>query len=344
MKALRKLHAGEGGVVLADLAVPKPAADEIRIRVAYAGICGTDIHIIHDEYAANMPVTLGHEYSGVVDAVGALVTGFRSGDRVISMTVGSSCGKCRYCRQGNALKCAERKSIGSGMDGAMAEYIVVKADRTFLIPEGVPLEIAALAEPVSCCVRSVIETSSIQAGNYVYVSGPGVMGQLTAQLAKLSGAHVTVGGTESDGERLSMAKTLGADAIVDVSHLEEHVRELTHGEGFDVVYECAGVSASADTCLRVLRKMGQYVQVCLFGKPVAFDMDTALIGEKHIVNSFAAERSSFEITLRLLQANRLHLKEFVSRIYPLEQWQQAMEDAETKTGYKILLRPGDLPA
>lgn len=343
MKALRKLRAGEGGVALADLAVPEPGPDEIRVRVAYAGICGTDIHIIHDEYAADMPVTLGHEYSGVVDAAGSLVTDFRPGDRVISMTVGSACGKCRCCRQGNELKCPERKSIGSGMDGAMAEYVVVKADRAFLIPEGVSLEIAALSEPVSCCVRSVVEVSAVRAGDYVYVSGPGVMGQLTAQLAKLSGAHVTVGGTARDGERLALARALGADAVVDASRLEERAEEITHGQGFDVVYECAGVPASADACLRELRRMGQYVQVCLFGKPVPFDMDGALIGEKHIVSSFAAERSSFEITLRLLEAGRLRLEPFVSKIYPLERWKEAVEAAESKTGYKFLLRPGDRP-
>ena len=341
MKALRKLHQGEDGVQLCQVPVPEPRADEIRVKVVYVGICGTDMHIIGDEYDANMPVTMGHEYSGIVDAVGSDVTDYAVGDRVISMTVGSACGKCRCCRQGNELKCVERKSIGSGMDGAMAEYVVVKADRAFHIPEGVSLKIAALSEPVSCCVRSVIEVSAVRAGDYVYVSGPGVMGQLVAQLARLSGAHVTVGGTGMDGERLALAKRLGADVTVDVTRCDiaEKALEITHGEGFDVVYECAGVRPSAETCLQVLRKMGQYVQVCLFGKPVLFDMDAALIGEKHIVNSFAADRSSFEITLRLLEANRLRLENFVTEVYPLEQWEQALEDTSRKVGYKILLQP-----
>ncbi len=343
MKALRKLHPGPDGVRLCDIPVPPVGEGELRVKVAYAGICGTDMHIIGDEYDAALPVTMGHEYSGLVDAVGPGVTGFREGDPVISMTVASACGTCRCCRQGNELKCPERKSIGSGLDGAMAEYIVVRADRAFHIPEGVSLKTAALSEPVGCCVRSVVEVSAIRAGDYVYVSGPGIMGQLTAQLARLSGAHVTVGGAAGDGERLALAKRLGAGATVDVSQcdLAERAREITHGEGFDVVYECAGVSPSADACLKVLRNMGQYVQVCLFGKTVPFDMDGALIGEKHIVNSFAADRSSFEITLRLLEARRLALEDLITAVYPIEDWEQAVAHVRRRDGYKILLRPGD---
>lgn len=341
MKALRKLHPGAGGVQLCDVPIPEPAADEIRVKVAYVGVCGTDMHIISDEYDANMPVTLGHEYSGLVDAVGADVTDYKIGDRVISMTVGYACGKCKCCRQGNELKCPERKSIGSGMDGAMAEYVVVKADRAFRIPEGVPLKIAALSEPVSSVSRSVIEISAIRASDYVYVSGPGVMGQIVAQMAKLSGAHVTVGGTNVDGERLALAKKLGADVTVDVTacDIEAKALEITHGEGFDVVFECAGVSPSVNTCFRVLRKMGQYVQVCLFGKSIPFDMDAALIGENHIVNSFSADRSSFEITLRLMEQKRLQLDNFITRVYPLEKWEQAVKDTHDKIGYKILMQP-----
>lgn len=341
MKALRKIHSGAGGVQLCELPAPIPVADEIRIKVAYVGICGTDMHIIGDEYPANMPVTMGHEYSGVVDVVGRDVTDFKPGDRVISMTVGYACGKCKSCHDGLELKCAERKSIGSGMDGAMAEYVVVKATRAFHIPDEISLEVAALSEPVSCCTRSVIEVSSIRAGDYVYVSGPGVMGQIVAQLAKAAGAHVTLGGTDADHERLSLAKSLGVDIVADITkeNVIELGKELTGGAGFDLAYECAGVRASADTCLNVLRPLGQYVQVCLFGKAIPFDMDKALIGEKHIVNSFAAERSSFEITLRLMKENRLKLEPFISKIYPIEQWEQAVADTAAKAGYKFLLKP-----
>lgn len=343
MRALRKIHYGVEGVQLCEVPIPEPKADEIRVRVAYVGICGTDMHIISDEYPVNMPVTIGHEYSGVVDKVGSDVLDFRPGDKVISMTVGYACGKCRSCHDGLELKCSQRKSIGSGMDGAMAEYVVIKASRAFRIPEGVPMEIAALSEPVSCCVRSVIEVSKIRAGDYVYVSGPGVMGQLVTQLAKTAGAHVTLGGTDADTARLELARSLGADETVVVTQTDVDAlgRHLTGGEGFDLAYECAGVRSSADTCIKILRPLGQYVQVCLFGKAIPFNMDGALIGEKHIVSSFAAERSSFEITLRLMKEGKLQLDHFISAIYPLELWEKAVADTAAKSGYKVLLRPSE---
>lgn len=343
MRALRKVREGLEGVRLCEVERPVPAADEIRVKVAYVGICGTDIHIMTDEYQANLPVTMGHEYSGVVDAVGADVSDFKPGDRVISTTVGYSCKTCRYCRSGHELQCRSRKSIGSGMDGAMAEYVVVKAERAFHLPEEINLRTAALAEPVGCCVRSVIETSRVKAGDFVYISGPGIMGQITAQLCKLAGAHVTVGGISVDGDRLALAKKLGADEVLDdtAADFSDCVREITGGDGFDVAFECAGARASADVCLRVLRPMGQYVQLCLFGKSIPFDLDAALIGEKHIVSSFASERSSFAITLRLMQSGKLQLEDLISAVYPMDQWQTAVERVLAKKDFKILLTPAE---
>lgn len=132
---------------------------------------------------------------------------------------------------------------------------------------------------------------------------------------------------------------------MDISQCDIYQRtlEITHGNGFDVVYECAGARASADTCLRVLRKMGQYVQVCLFGKAIPFDMDAALVGEKHIVNSFAADRSSFQLTLRLLEQDRLRLEDLITGIYPLDQWEDAVAAVRSKTGYKVLMQPAPEP-
>lgn len=340
MKALYKIHAGDGGVQMKDTPVPEIRNDEVLVKVAFAGICGTDMHVMRDEYDANLPVIMGHEFSGTVERAGA-TSDLQPGERVVAMTPGYTCGKCRYCLSGRLLQCKDRKSIGSGMDGCMAEYVVVKADRTYRIPENVSFEEAALTEPIGCCVRSVIETSRISAGDYVYVSGPGTIGQLVAQLAKLSGTNVTVGGTSQDADRLALAKRLGADQVIDV--MQEDVfaaaQKITGGEMFDLVFECAGAAPSANTCLKLLRKCGQYVQVGLFGKTIPFDMDHALINEKHIVNSFAAERTSFVTALRLLQEKKLKLDDLISAVYPLEEWEDAFNAAFGKVGYKILLRP-----
>ena len=341
MKALRKIHPGQGGVRLEDVPIPLITDDELLVRVEYSGICGTDMHIVRDEYKANMPVTMGHEFSGVVEKTGKDVKGFSAGDRIVSMTPGYVCGTCPYCRSGLLLQCPERKSIGSGMDGAMAEYLAVKADRSYLLDPGISLREAALTEPIGCCVRSVVEISKVRAGDYVYVSGPGTIGQIVAQLAALLGAHVTVGGIPADKDRLAFAKKNGADGIVIAGEEDvfERARSITHGGMFDVVFECAGAEQSAELCLRLLRKCGQYVQVGLFGKKILFDMDSALIDQKHIVNSFGAERTSFERALRLMASGKLKIAELVSREAPITEWESAFESAFKKEGFKVLLMP-----
>jgi L-iditol 2-dehydrogenase len=340
MKALVKVRPGPGGVQLLDVDKPVPAVDEVCIRVHYVGVCGTDIHIIHDEYEANYPVIMGHEFSGVIESVGSAVTGFHPNDRVVSLTAGYVCGSCRYCREGLLLQCPARKSIGSGMNGAMAEYLVIKADRIFRIPMGVRLQEAALCEPLACCVRSVIEKNRIHAGDYVFVSGPGAIGQLVAQLAKICGAHVTVAGVQGDSERLQIAKQLGADEIITQEREDnlDLVERITGGRLYDMAFECAGVKASSDNCFRFLRRCGQYVQVGLFGRPVNIDMDYALIREIQISNSFAANPGSWEIALRLLERRMLRLEPLTSAIYSLRtSWQEAIKMTESRQGFKVLL-------
>ncbi|UWP58309.1 zinc-dependent alcohol dehydrogenase [Ruminococcus gauvreauii] len=340
MRALCKVHEGDGGVEIREVPAPKIKEDELLVRVSHVGICGTDMHVVRDEYPANLPVIMGHEFSGTVCETGSGVSGFTAGDRIVSMVPGYTCGRCRFCQEGLLLQCTERKSFGSGMDGAMAEYIAVRADRVFKIPEQVQLREAALIEPIGCCVRSVLEISRLRAGDYVYVSGPGAMGQIVVQLAKISGANVTVGGTDVDENRLSLAKELGADHVVNVQQEDvfKKAADITGGEMYDVVYECAGAQPSADTCLRLLRKCGQYVQVGLFGRQIAFDMDHALINQKHIVNSFGSERSSFATAIRLMKDGLLKVDRLISREYSLEEWQDAFAAAFEKTGYKIMFK------
>lgn len=343
MKALFKLHPGEGGVALLETDMPEPGMHEVRIKVIYAGICGTDLHIVSDEYPASYPVIMGHEYCGVIDKAGEGVTGFTVGDRVVSLTAAETCGTCRYCREGLYMLCDKRKSIGSGINGAMAEYLVVPARLVFSVPENVSATSAALSEPLACCVRSVVETSAVRPGDYVYVSGPGTIGQIVAQLAKSAGAHVTIAGTDVDTDRLKLAKELGsADETIDVT--KEDVRETAHrittGQLYDVVFECAGAQRSADTCLDVARKRGQFIQVGLYGKRIEYDMDKALVKEVYILNSFASERTSWITGLRLLSQSKLRLEPLISNIYLLSEWEEAFAAACNKAGFKELMQIG----
>ena len=135
MKALRKLGKGAESVQLCEVEKPIPGPNDLLVKVMAAGICGTDLHILAEEYSHSVPVTLGHEYTGVVEQVGSGVTDFQVGDQVISVSIAYSCGTCHYCRKGDPVHCTQKASIGVNVDGAMAEYMVIPADSAMKVPE-----------------------------------------------------------------------------------------------------------------------------------------------------------------------------------------------------------------
>lgn len=344
MKALQKLGLGLTGVGLRHVEEPFPKKGEIKVKVHAAGICGTDIHIVRDEYASNFPVIMGHEYSGIVTEVGDGVSDFMPGDRVVSLTASVTCGHCKYCYEGLLMLCEERQSIGSGVNGAFAEYLVISAHLAFKIPDSVSLEEAALCEPLACVVRSVTERAIVQAGDYVLVSGPGTIGLMTLQVATASGAKVIVAGIPGDKERLKLALKLGAlgTLVVNQDDFYSKTNEITKSNGFDVAFECSGAEPSADTCLKLLKKTGLYVQVGLYGKKVQFDHDLALKKEIRITNSFASERTSWEKALRLLAFKQVNVDPLISAKLPIEQWKKAFDMAINREGFKILLMPNTI--
>jgi L-iditol 2-dehydrogenase len=223
----------------------------------------------------------------------------------------------------------------------MAEYLVVPAHLAFKIPDEISLDEAALSEPLACVVRSVIEKATVKAGDYVLVSGPGTMGFLTMQVAMASGGKVVVTGTSIDKERLALAKKLGAydTIVVDQEDAYKRTEEITEGCGFDVAFECAGAAPSANTCLKLLKKTGLYVQVGLYGESIQFDHDLALKKEINMTNSYASERTSWERALRLLKFKQVNVAPLVSAKLPIEEWQKGFDMAINKEGYKILLMP-----
>ena len=284
---------------------------------------------------------MGHEYSGIVEEVGDNVADFKPGDRVVSLTAVVTCGKCKYCNEGLLMLCDKRLSIGSGVNGAMAQYLVVPAELAFKLPDEVSLDEAVLCEPLACVVRSVIERATVKAGDYVLVSGPGTMGILTMQVAIASGGKVVVTGTSIDMERLKLASLLGAveTIVVDQEDMFKRTQEITGGLGFDIAFECAGAAASADTCLKMIKKTGLYVQVGLFGKVIEFDFDLALKKEVLMTNSYASERTSWQKALRLLKFKQVNVGPLMSAKLLIEEWEKGFKMAISKEGYKILLMP-----
>ena len=342
MQGLVKTARGEGNIELREVPEPSPALGQVKIAVRAAGVCGTDLHIYHDEFATRPPVVLGHEVAGVVAEVGAGVEGVRPGDRVTSETYYFTCGECRFCRAGQPNLCPHRRSIGSAENGAFADWLVVPARNVRPLPDGVDFLGGALTEPLACVVHGALELPKVTAGDLAIVSGPGAIGLLTTQVVKAAGAVVVLLGTDRDAGRLDLGRDLGADHVlnVDQDDPQTFVDELTGGTGADVVLECAGAGPSAAGLLKLVRRKGQYAQIGLFGKPIAWDLDQVCYKELSVTGSNASVPSAWDKALRLMADGKVKTRELVSHTFPLAGWRDAFDLFEQRSGVKVVLQPG----
>lgn len=340
MNAIVKFADGAEGFGLREVDCPRPSDGELLVRVLAAGVCGTDLHIVHDEYPHIRPIVLGHEFTGIVEALGGAASGFSVGDQVVSLTQVETCGVCRHCRNGVYMLCDARKSIGSRQNGAMAEYLVIPAHTAYKVPPHAAGAAMVLCEPAACALRGVLERSPIRAGDVCVVSGPGIIGQLTAQMAKLAGAQVILSGLPGDRERLELAASLGiADHICwQPEALQELVRAQAP-EGADIVFEAAGAVASLNACLTAVRKGGHFGLLGVFGREITFRLDTVREKELTFSVNTAAARSSWDRLMQLIGQGQLVFAPYLTHTFRLEEWRQAFRAAEEKTVYKAVLIP-----
>ena len=340
MKGVAKVARGDGNVSIIEVPEPEVTPGHVLIEVKAAGVCGTDLHIYHDEYPTTPPVILGHEVAGVVAEVGDRVLSCQPGDRV-SETYFYVCGKCRFCRDGFPNQCPSRLSIGSGVHGAFAKYVLVPEHNVHPLPENVDELAGALTEPLACCVHA-LELTRVEPSDTVVVSGPGTIGLLMTQVVKAAGARVVVLGTGADKARLELARTLGADLILNVqADVTAIVREMTSGLGPDVVFETSGAEPSAQSCLDLVRRRGRYAQVGLFGQPIQWDLEQVCYKEIAVSGSFATVPSAWRKALTLLASAQVQTRPLVSHTLPITAWEQAFHTFEEKSGLKIILTPID---
>lgn len=341
MKALIKTKLGQGNLELLEVNEPEPKSKEVKIKVEYAGICGTDIHIYYDKFPITPPVILGHEFSGTIIDIGKEVTRFKVGDKVVAENSWSSCGICSLCRKGRDTLCSERVCVGVSQNGVFAKYVLYKENLIHLIPESVDMLSAALVEPMACTVHGVLERSCINAGDIVIVSGPGPIGLFAMQLAKAIGATVLVTGISLDQERLNIAKKLGADYAVNIQKedIKSLVRELTNNEGADVILECSGAEAAINQGLDLVKKCGIFTQIGLYGKPIKIDFEKICFKELDVYGSLSQTNFAYKRTLELLSRKKVNSKALVTHIFPLEEWEKGFKIAEHKEGLKVILKP-----
>ncbi len=343
MIGLCKTKAGKGNIELREIKDPVPAENEVLIHVKAAGICGSDIHIYNwdTQVAMKPPVVMGHEFSGVITAVGKGVADWRPGDRVTAEPSYSVCGSCIYCKEGRYNLCRDRKVMGFWADGAFAEYTRVPAQRVHRLPENIEFQEGALTEPFACAVHGVCELVRVRLGETVVVTGPGTIGLFAAQVAIAAGARVIMIGTDGDGERLLLSRELGADISVNSgdSSPEDVVMEITKGTGADVAVECAGAGKAVASNLKLLRKGGRYLQLGLFGKPIEVDFETIAYKELEVYGSFAQKWSAWKLALKMMAEGSVKIEPFISHNLPLSRWEEGFSLMNNREGMKIVLTP-----
>lgn len=341
MRALVKYAIGPDSMMVKDVPEPSILPGHVLIEVKACGICGTDLHIQAGEYPINPPVIMGHEFSGLVAEIAPDVTQAQVGQRVVSLVYFTVCGVCRYCRSGQWNLCEQRKSVGSGVNGAFARYVLVPERNIRLLPDDVDFVAGAVTEPLACCTHGVLEKASTHPGDFALVTGPGAIGLLTAQILLSAGVTVALSGTHSDAPRLELARTLGVQHTIEVENtsVPEFVKSLTAGLGADWTFECSGTRIAAQQCIQASRRGGVMVQLGLFGKPIEIDWDQAILKEVEIRNSFASTWISWDYALKLMKTGRVKTLPLVSEVLPLSEWEGSFTRLRNKQALKCILVP-----
>ncbi len=329
MKALVRVGNGPGEFALQELEEPRVLPGTVKLKVAYAGICGTDLHMYEGKMDLDVPVVLGHEFSGTIEEIGDGVDGFSLGEQVTAEHTFHVCGSCEYCRDGRYQLCEKRVSVGFEEQGAFAQYVLVSPDYIHRLPEGVSLREGAMTEPLACAVHGV-ELVNPQAGTRSLVVGPGPIGILTGLVLKAYGCRVDIVGTPQDARRLEAAAGMGLSVVTP--------EDLELSRGYDLVADCSGAAGGINAALQAVKKGGEILQVGIAGKPVTIDYDTVLFKELRVQGTFTHVYSSWERSLRLEKEGLVDVKGLLGDDRSLDDWHDAFETLRRQEAMKILFR------
>ena len=320
---------------------------QVLVRVGYGGICGSDLHYFHDGGFGTVrlqePMALGHEVAGTVEAVASDVTALKPGDRV-AVNPSQPCAACTYCLEGLPNQCLEMRFYGSAMrmphvQGAFRELLLCRAEQCHAVAAGVPLRLAALAEPFSVGLHGVNRAGSLL-GKRVLVSGCGPIGVLAIAAAKLHGA-AEITAVDLTDETLTVARAMGADVTVNVATDTEWVQRYaadgrTRKGTFDVMFECSGNERALRAGLETMRPRGVVVQLGL-GGDVSIPQNMVVGKELSICGSFRFH-AEFALAVRLINEGRVDMRPMVTGAFPLSRAREAFELAgDRKKAMKVLL-------
>lgn len=327
-----------GKLELTDLPKPELRAGTLLMRVAAAGICGTDPHILHGMYPADLPLIPGHEYSGIVEAVGDGVEDFAPGDHIV-VDPNILCGVCSFCRRGKVHLCKNLVALGVNVPGGFAEFCVVPAAQAFRLPKSLPLAHAALAEPVACCLRGM-DQAGITSGDRVAILGAGPMGAIILQLARMQGASEVIVADPQKGRR-KRAEELGASWTIDPSTepLQETIR-AQYPDGIEVVFDCSGNVTAVRQALQIVMRGGTVMMYGVCPKDQSLEISPFWINDAEItIRGSYNNPNTMSRAIDLLASGRLNAKAVTTHFFPLKQALSAFETTGSDECLKVLIEP-----
>ncbi len=337
-----------GKIVVRRISIPSIEENEVLVRVARCGVCMTDVHMYKGSFPVKMPVILGHEFSGTIEKIGEKVSSYANltgqipikiGDRISAIPL-ISCGLCPACLKGKGNLCESAQAIGGAGEiidnGAFAQYIKLPARVLYKLPNNLSYTTGAFIEVTACCLHG-IDLSRIKQGDSVLLIGAGMVGLLLLELIKLQGPSQIIV-SECISERRKLAKTRGADFVIDPMRTDpvNEIKEITSGQGADVVIEAVGSSQTTEQAIQMTKKGGivnifGVADTKAFSQIKPFDI---YFRELTVVGTYAVTLDTFNRAAKLLASGRLDIDYLLTEEFPLCELEKAILMMEKREGLK----------
>jgi threonine 3-dehydrogenase len=338
MKALVKRDAREG-IWLEDVPIPQIAQDEVLVKVHTSSICGTDVHIFNwDEWSQKnvpVPMTIGHEFSGTIEKIGSLVTGFKAGDRV-SAEGHITCGYCRNCRAGRRHLCRHTRGIGVNHPGAFAEFVAVPASNIFPLPNDISFDLASIFDPLGNAVHTALSFPMV--GEDVLITGAGPIGCMAAAICRHAGArHVVV--TDVNEYRLNLARVLGCTRAVNVESesLIEVMGQLGMREGFDIGLEMSGSSEAIQQMFSLMNNGGKVALLGIVSRAPQIDWNEMIFKGLFIKGIYGREIFETWYLMASMIQSGLNVEGVITHRFPIDEYQAGFDVMRSGKSGKVLL-------
>jgi len=338
MRAIAKLRAGPG-LDLIEVPVPAPGVNDVLVKVKKTSICGTDVHIYNwDAWAEKTikpPMVIGHEFVGVIEAVGTNVQGFRPGD-LVDGEGHIVCGRCRNCLAGRRHLCKDTKGVGVNRDGAFAEFLCIPASNAVHVDPTIPLDVLSCFDPLGNAVHTALQFDLV--GEDVLITGAGPIGCMAAAVAKQAGARQVVV-TDVNPDRLALAKKMGATRVVDVSRetLPEVQRELGMKEGFDVGLEMSGNPRALAEMIDNMFHGGRIALLGIMPEKAAIDWNKVVFNMLTIRGIYGREMYETWYKMTALIQSGLDISPVITHRFPCTEFQQGFDLMRSGKSGKIVL-------